>query len=265
MTYAYGGRQPADSANPRGCGCYAGRYVAGDRAGAARRGAGGSGSTRASARAAMRAMRPTRRAPTAAGPPSRRSTSAVSSPARSSRRARTAGAATRRASSAPATPPRTRCPRRWRCRRATSVRSPPATPTRAPCSPTAARTAGARRCSATASRRRARRRCAWAVRRSRRFLQRTTSRARSPEATSTAGATTAASGSATVRRSGSTPTPGLTLAGPATHVFTGGDHACAVLAAGTAWCWGHNDGPGALGLGTTHTDVRWRARRRSSR
>ena len=50
---------------------------------------------------------------------------------------------------------------------------------------------------------------------------------------------------------GSTPTPGLTLAGPATDVFTGGDHACAVLAAGTAWCWGHNDGPGALGLGTT--------------
>jgi alpha-tubulin suppressor-like RCC1 family protein len=35
-----------------------------------------------------------------------------------------------------------------------------------------------------------------------------------------------------------------------THVFAGGDHACAIVA-GEAWCWGHNDGPGALGAGIT--------------
>lgn len=54
---------------------------------------------------------------------------------------------------------------------------------------------------------------------------------------------------------GSSPVPGLTLAGPIAQVFAGGDHACAVRASGTAWCWGHNDGPGALGIGSDTPSV----------
>jgi alpha-tubulin suppressor-like RCC1 family protein len=49
---------------------------------------------------------------------------------------------------------------------------------------------------------------------------------------------------------GSTPVPVRVLVGPAHAVFAGGDHACAVDAAGAGWCWGHNDGPGALGIGS---------------
>lgn len=50
---------------------------------------------------------------------------------------------------------------------------------------------------------------------------------------------------------GSDPLPARILIGPMRQVFTGGDHGCAVAADGVGWCWGHNEGPGALGQGTT--------------
>jgi alpha-tubulin suppressor-like RCC1 family protein len=47
---------------------------------------------------------------------------------------------------------------------------------------------------------------------------------------------------------GSSQTP-VQILTSVTHVFAGGDHACAIHVDGTGACWGHNDGPGALGIG----------------